>query len=93
MPGVVVRGRERRNATYLAQRVDVQRLEIVTIWLGRSVSRVRESAWRTGVRGGQFGAGCCSGAVADLGACLADFVDFDLGGMLKDCFEVYGNCC
>lgn len=83
MPGVVARGSERRNATYLAQRVDVQRLEIVTIWLGKSVSRVRESNGRTGVRGGQFGAGCCSGAVVDLGACLADFVDFDLGAISR----------
>ena len=84
MPGVVARGSERRKATYLAQRVEVQRLEIVTIWLERSVSRVRESAGRTGVRGGQFGAGCCSGAEAALGACLADFADFDLGAMLRN---------
>ena len=80
----MARGKERRNATYLAQRVDVQRLEIVTIWLGNSVSRVRESAGRTGVRGGQFGAGCGCCAVAALEACLADFVDFDLGAMLRD---------
>ena len=85
---MVVRGSERRNATYLAQRVDVQRLEIVTIWLGRSVSRVRESAGGTGVRGGQFGGGCCSCAAADLGACLANFCDFDLGTMVIDQFEV-----
>lgn len=83
MPGVVARGSERRKATYLAQRVDVQRLEIVTIWLGRRVSRVRESAGRTGFRGGQFGAGCCWTS-AGLEACFADFVDFDLGAMLRD---------
>lgn len=83
MPGVVARGSERRNATYLAQRVDVQRFEMVTIWLGKSVSRARESAGRTGVRGGQFGAGCCWTS-AGLEACLADFVDFDLGAMLSD---------
>ena len=90
---MVARGSERRKATYLAQRVDVQRLEIVTIWLGRSVSRVRESAGRTGVREGHFGGGCCSGAVAGLEACLADFVDFDLGGMLEDWFGVYRIYC
>ena len=83
----MARGRERRNATYLAHNVDVQRLEIVTIWLGNSVSRVRESAGRTGVRGGQFGSGCGCCAVAALGACLADFVDFDFGAMSRDKFR------
>ena len=59
----------------------------MTIWLGKSVSRVRESAGRTGVRGGQFGAGCCWTS-AGLEACLADFVDFDLGAILGDWFLV-----
>ena len=48
---------------------------------------MRESAGRTGVRGGQFGAGCCWTS-AGLEACFADFVDFDLGAMLSDQFVV-----
>jgi hypothetical protein len=58
IPGVVASGRVLRKATYLAQRVEVQRFEIVRIWEGSSVSRVRESDGRRGWRGGQLGGGC-----------------------------------
>lgn len=78
----MARGRERRKETYLAQRVDVQRLEIVTIWFGRTVSRLSESAGNTGFMGGQFGAGCWIGPVVDLAGCFC-FVDFDLGAMTR----------
>jgi len=74
---VVARGRVFRKATYLAQRVEVQRLGIVRIWEGRRVSRVRESAGRRGWRDGQFGGGCFWLLVVDLGSCLVCFADFD----------------
>jgi hypothetical protein len=68
----------RRKSTYLAQRVDVQREEIVRIWLGRSVSRVREPTGMSGLRAGQSGGGCCFCAVVDFGVCFACFADLDL---------------
>ena len=55
---MVASGRVLRKATYLAQRVEVQRFEIVRIWEGSSVSRERESDGRRGWRGGQLGGGC-----------------------------------
>jgi hypothetical protein len=79
----VVRGRVLRNATYFAQRVEVQRFEIVRIWEGRRVSRVRESDGRRGWRGGQFGGVCCWAGVVVLGSCFVCFVDFDLAIFFK----------
>lgn len=68
----MVRGRVLRKETYLAQRVEVQRFEIVRICEGRRVWRVRESDGRSGERGGQFG------GVVGLGSCLGCLVGFDL---------------
>lgn len=83
MPGVVARGRERRKETYLAQRVEVQRFEIVKIWSASRVSRERESEGRMGVSAGQFGGGACWTGALEPGGCLEDgLAVFDFGAIV-----------
>src|SRR5689334_15586984 len=56
-PGVVVSGSDWRNATYCLHRVAVQKLGIVTIWLGRLSTSERSASGMRGEKMGQFGGG------------------------------------
>jgi len=83
IPGVVERGKDFKKATYLAQRVEVQRFEMVRIWEGRTVSKVSESAGRSGCKGGQFGGACCWTGVVVLGSSLGCLDDFGFAILLR----------